>query len=137
MGQPEESYNSQRGQYNSSQILGKLRALKTGKSELLLGVTDVDPYVPGFNFVFGEADIYFGVVLISLARLRQEFYGLRPDRKLFRERAVKEAVHDLGHVCGLDHCTNPDCSMYFSNSISDTDRKGPGFCLLCRERLGI
>jgi archaemetzincin len=137
MGQPEESYNSQRGQYNSSQILGKLRALKTGKSELVLGVTEVNLYVPGLNFVFAEADIYFGVVLISLTRLRQEFYGFRPDRKLFRERAVKEAVHERGHVCGLDHCTHPDCIMYFSNSISDTDRKGPGFCLLCRERLRI
>jgi archaemetzincin len=97
----------------------------------------VELYVPGLNFVFGEVDIYFGVVLISRARQRRENYGLRPDRKLFRERAVKEAVHELRHVCGLDHCTHPDCIMYFSNSISDTDRKGPGFCRLCRERLGI
>jgi archaemetzincin len=124
-------------QYNSSKILGKLRALKTRKSELILGVINVDLYVPELNFVFGEADIYSGVVLISLTRLRQEFYGLRPDRKLFGERAVKEAVHELGHACGLDHCDSPDCIMYFSNSISDTDRKGPGFCGPCKERLGI
>ena len=97
----------------------------------------MDLYVPDLNFVFGEADTYSGVVLISVIRLRQEFYGLRPDKKLFKERAVKEAVHELRHVCGLDHYTHPDCIMYFYNSISDTDRKGPGFCRLCKERLGI
>ena len=134
---PEESYNLQRRQYNSSEILRKLRALKTRKTELILGVTNVDLYVPELNFVFGEADTYSGVVIISLARLRQEFYGQRPDRKLFGERAVKEAVHELGHACGLNHCRSRDCVMYFSNSINDTDRKGPGFCRLCKERLGI
>ncbi|MEW6586377.1 MAG: hypothetical protein AB1442_12300 [Nitrospirota bacterium] len=36
-----------------------------------------------------------------------------------------------------DHCDHPHCIMYFSNSIIDTDRKGPGFCRLCEERLGI
>lgn len=134
---PEETYNPERKQYSSLKILGKVKALKIGESELILGVIDADIYVPELNFVFGEADSVAGVALISLARLRQEFYGLRPDRWLFRERAVKEAVHELGHACGLDHCTHPGCVMFFSNSIKDTDRKGPGFCSLCKERLGI
>jgi archaemetzincin len=134
---PEESFNRQRGQYDSTELLERIKALKTGEKELVLGVTDVDLYVPGLNFVFGEADVISGVAVISLTRLRQEFYGRRADRRLFGQRAVKEAVHELGHACGLDHCADPGCIMYFSNSIRDTDRKGPGFCGICKERLGI
>ncbi len=52
---------------------------------------DADLYVPELNFVFGEADILAGVAVIALARLRQEFYGLNPDKGLFHIRAVKEA----------------------------------------------
>jgi archaemetzincin len=93
--------------------------------------------VPELNFVFGEADVFSGATIISLARLRQEFYGHPADRRLFQERAVKEAVHEISHACGLDHCPDPDCIMYFSNSIRDTDRKGPGFCRTCKETLGV
>ncbi len=137
MSVPPHSYNARRRQYHSAAILRELSAEKRGKYDLILGVTGEDLYVPELNFVFGEADVLSGTTIISLARLRQEFYGLSPDRRLFHERAVKEGIHEIGHACGLDHCSRPDCIMYFSNSIRDTDRKGPGFCGTCRETLGI
>jgi archaemetzincin len=134
---PQDSYNSKRKQYYSTIILKKMQDVKPKSFERMLGITDVDLYVPELNFVFGEADVFSGVTIISLIRLRQEFYGLRSDNRLFQERAIKEAIHEIGHTYGLGHCSNPKCIMHFSNSLKDTDIKGPGFCDICRNMLGI
>ncbi len=134
---PGDSYNSKRKQYHSTIILKKIQADKPKSFDRMLGITDVDLYVSGLNFVFGEADVFSGVTVISLTRLRQEFYGLKPDNRLLRERAIKEAIHEIGHTYGLGHCSNPKCIMHFSNSLKDTDIKGPGFCNICKNMLGI
>ncbi len=132
---PANSYDARRRQYHSAIILKELQDYRE-KDHLVLGVTEADLYAPDLNFVFGEADVENGIAVISLARLRREFYGLGPDEELFRTRAVKEAIHEIGHVWGLDHCSNPKCIMFFSNGIRDTDRKGPDFCGRCRNILG-
>ncbi len=64
-------------------------------------VVDMDIFASGFNFVFGKADITGRRALISLQRLRQEFYGLPKNENLFQERVLKETVHELGHTYGL------------------------------------
>ena len=61
----------------------------------ILGVTDLDLFIPVFTFVFGEAQLGGCAALISTRRLRQEFYGLPPDTGLLFTRAEKEAVHEL------------------------------------------
>jgi archaemetzincin len=101
----------------------------------ILGVANLDLYVPSLNFVFGEADLEHRVAIISLYRLSQEFYGLSEDRDRFEERVLKEAAHDLGHAYGLGHCSNPLCIMHFSNSLLDTDIKKASFCPECEKRL--
>jgi len=131
---PRSAYNANRHQYHSTQILSEInRSAQTAgvEADLVLGVTGVDLYVPNYNFVFGEAGCPGKVALISLARLSPEFYGESPNQKLFRERALKEAVHEIGHALGLEHCNNPSCVMFFSLSIKDTDKKGVKFCDDC------
>jgi archaemetzincin len=125
-----------RSQYPGAPLLAALAAARPPKEEVILGVTGVDLTAPGLNFVFGLADPRGRAALISLARLYPEFYGQPRDPGLFKARAVKEAVHELGHLLGLGHCPDPACVMSFSNSLADTDKKGPGFCQDCRERLG-
>lgn len=138
MGQPLKSpdyaYNGKRNQHFSSAILLKLREIERDVGDRVLGVTQHDLYVPSLNFVFGEADLESRVAIISLRRLSQEFYGLSEDMERFKGRALKEAVHELGHTYGLGHCSNPLCVMHFSNSLLDTDIKKASFCPQCERR---
>jgi len=124
---PSSAYDRLRGQYHSTPILRQLGRVKPRQAERLLGVADVDLYVPELNFVFGEADARHGVAICSLARLRQQ--GSDPSaRALFLKRAATEAIHELGHTYGLDHCSSSRCVMWFSNTLAETDRKGLAFC---------
>jgi len=130
---PLYSYNPRRKQYNSTLVLKEL--LKDKFKGYTLAICDVDLYAEGLNFVFGEASFLNKICIISLTRLRQEYYGLPKNNNLFLERTLKEAVHELGHLFGLGHCSNPKCVMYFSNSILDTDKKDFNFCILCKKKL--
>lgn len=127
------AYNPEREQYLSSTLLASLG--NPEGAERVVGITEADLYVPRLNFVFGEADAGSGRAIVSLCRLRQEYYGLPRDEALFMERAVKEIVHELGHTFGLRHCTSPTCVMHFSNSLADTDIKQVSFCNECRPRI--
>jgi archaemetzincin len=134
-GNLERAYDSKRGQYLASKLLAGLKKSGVVKGEKVLSIVDVDLYAPGLNFIFGQADMTSGIALISLCRLRQELYGLPPDNALFVDRAAKEAVHELGHTFGLEHCKNANCVMHFSNSLADTDLKQAVFCSKCRPKL--
>ena len=123
-------------QYPGVPFLAALAAARPPGDEVILGVTGVDLTAPGLNFVFGLADRGSRAAVISLARLSPEFYGQPRNPRRFKARAVIEAVHELGHLLGLGHCSDSACVMFFSNSLADTDRKGPGFCQPCREKLG-
>src|SRR5207244_9928385 len=49
-------------------------------------------------------------------------------------RVVKTAVHELGHTLGLGHHgANPQCVMFFSEKLADTDRKSRDFCRACAD----
>ena len=131
---PAGAYDPRRRQYRAEAFLTSLTPYRPVKG-LVLGLTPVDLFVPHLNFVFGLADFRQKCAIISLARLQPEFYGQPGNPRLLEERALKEAIHELGHLLGLGHCPVPACIMFFSNSLADTDRKGPGFCPECRRRL--
>ncbi len=134
---PKEAFNEKRGQYYSTVILSKLELLKSDDKERILGITEEDLYVPTLNFVLGEADPESKVAIISLFPLKQDYSGIVASENVYFERIFKEAVHELGHTMNLNHCHNPRCIMYFSNTVLDTDRKGKKFCDNCQRNLSF
>jgi archaemetzincin len=123
---PPAAYDRRRRQHLSTALLDTLARARRPEWDRLLGVADVDLFVPELNFVFGEGDPGRGVAVFSLQRLRAE--GDEAGRDLFERRAATEAIHELGHSYGLTHCQRPRCVMWFSNSLAETDRKGTQFC---------
>lgn len=108
---PEHLYDRTRRQYEAEAMLTALRGRRHG-GDILLAVTDADLFVPALNFVFGIGSPDDGHAIISLHRLGAA------NESLFRERALKEAVHELGHALGLPHCHTSGCIMQFSNSLA-------------------
>ena len=132
---PALSYSRERNQYLSTDLLGVLAIRRHGDKCIRLGITNVDLFVPELNFVFGEASSARRVAVFSTARLDPRIYGEPKDEAIFLRRATTEAVHELGHVFGLSHCTRTGCVMWFSNTLSETDRKGSRFCQRCAAKL--
>jgi archaemetzincin len=91
------------------------------RSEAGLWIVDRDIFCENVNFVFGLA-MYHIAAVVSTFRLDSP--GM----------VVKEAVHEMGHVMGLQHCSN-SCVMRFSDTYEDALRKPDTPCGRCRSRL--
>ncbi len=133
--EPTYAYHKGKNQYHSTKILKRIYKLRLTGYDRVLGIVDVDLYIPDRTFVFGEANTKKKVAIISLTRLRQEFYDLPNDFVIFKKRIVIEAVHEIGHTFGLHHCKNNNCVMFLSRTVSDSDQKGPDFCPICKKKI--
>jgi len=136
---PEYAFNKDRGQYHSTAVLRRLAQVRGADTSgaPVLGVTDVDLFVPDAPFVFGEADRDARTAVVSLHRLAHGPDGKQADAERLKRRLQVEAVHELGHLLGLSHCQDARCAMFLSHKPSDSDRKGPGLCATCRGALGL
>lgn len=123
---PQNCLDGERGQLNARCLIE--RAKERYNDTIVLAVTDYDLYAPGLNFIFGQAELRGQAAAISVYRLIENEKLLTPVEK---RRIRTEVVHELGHVFGLEHCSDPYCAMYFSNTLMDTDRKGDRLCAAC------
>jgi archaemetzincin len=122
---PAHLYDKHRKQWISDKILDwLLQNNNPDGNTKILAICYFDAYSGELNFVLGEAHLGGRVAAIYIPRLKQEYYVKKSDTsKLFEQRVVKEAVHELGHTFGLTHCKKNRCVMHFSNSLQNTDFK--------------
>lgn len=135
---PEDAYDYDAKKYVAMYILTELMKVDVPEDAKILGVANVDIFVPqqDTDFIFGQH--HFGkngkAAIISTYRMDPFSYvdGKRDDELLI-QRMMKEAVHELGGVFGLQNCDEPECAMYLPRNLKTLDRKTDSFCLYCQK----
>ena len=127
--------DAHRGQYRSADVLEMAARLCPQDAWKLLALTGSDLFVPVLTFVFGQAQLDGRVGVVSLARLRQEFYGLAPNLEILLARTAKEALHEAGHMFGLVHCPDRACAMSLATNVRQIDGRQAAWCAGCAARL--
>lgn len=128
-----EDRDKGRDRYRSALVLHRLPNVPP--SEWLLVVTGADLFAGGLNFVYGQADPTLRRAVVSVARLERDAVAGPATPQQLRRRLLTETLHVLGHLRGLEHCSNHECAMHFTFTMYDTDRKLPTYCERCRELL--
>lgn len=125
---PQYAFNKDRAQYHSTSVMRRVLTLKEPGVPWVLGVCDVDLFVPDTPFVFGEADRESKVALVSLFRLRGE-------GEVLKRRLHGEATHQAAHLVGLSFCEDSRCLMYAASTLAEADRRQLHLCNNCRNEL--
>lgn len=129
---PEDAFAPTRNRYRAEQVLPQLVSHMPEHGRAI-GIIDEDILTSRQDHVFGLAEKGRNS-LVSLARLREQFYGREPDTKLFKERALKVAMHEFGHSMGLEACDN-ECIMSGISTIEKIDSYDARFCDECKSKL--
>ena len=124
-----------REQADADYLLRRLEEHSVARGTAVVGVTETDLGLPILTHVFGGAREGGHTAVVSLARLRQEFYGLPASPQTTKRRAVAEILHEVGHLLGLRHCSAYDCLMHFSPDVESIDLRGLSFCEPCTAEL--
>ena len=127
----EFAFNAERSQYNSTTVLQTLAQSLPPEFIKVLGITDVDLYIPVLTHVYGEAQLQGSASLISTYRLSENLCTEMP-REHFHNRAIKESLHELGHCFNLKHCKEHSCIMHYCRSTHDVDQKANHLCRYCQ-----
>lgn len=122
---PAFAYLSTRSQYDAVQIIKALANERTGAA-LKLAITPYDLCIPILTYVYGESQLGGRAAVASTHRLVHH-----QSQERTYQRIAKIAVHEVGHVFGLEHCWETGCLMRFSKQLEQLDQLPMHFCSAC------
>ena len=142
---PAEALDPKRGdegQYDADVVLQALDGTCPAQAGACLAVTDRDLYVPDLQYVFGLGHFRKRVGVFSTYRVgKPRRNAVTGEREAVRDpeplrRALKIAVHELGHELSLAHSVHyRHCVMAGTNSMAESDAGRLTLCPLDHEKL--
>ena len=126
--------NSRQVQILTTHVLEQvLQPNRPADAVAMLALTPSDLWPgAGWNFVFGQASLEQRVGVWSTARLGDPV----KDAGVFLRRVLQVAIHETGHMFGIEHCIAYQCCMNGSNSLDESDRTPLAYCPECDAKLG-
>ena len=132
---PAYAFDQKRLQYNAARIIETIERKALRQRKRILGIADVDLFIPVFTHVLGEARQGGEAAVISVYRLLRKRDEKTPPSPLSLERTAKIALHEASHLFNLSHCMDENCLMHFSGSLDDIDNLSFYFCRYCSAHL--
>lgn len=129
---PEAAWHAPRQRYRAEKLLTDLDGTAPKIHRIIIGLTAKDISTtkgehPDWG-IFGLGELGGRTCVVSTFRL-----GARgADEAKLRDRLRKVAIHEAGHVMGLDHCLSDRCVMHDAeSSIATVDDETGRFCDAC------
>jgi archaemetzincin len=128
---PLYAYDERRRQYNAAAILNAFESIPYHDCDKVIGVLNVDLFIPVFTYVLGEAQEGGKFALASMYRLRSGLKKSGQSMAQVLDRLTKVALHEIGHLFEVAHCMNEKCLMHYSSDLRDLDAINLSFCSYC------
>jgi len=128
---PAYALDRKRLQYNAAAVIEKIEKEAVKQQAKILGIVDIDLFIPVFTHVLGEARQGGEAAVISIYRLLEGKNENTIPSSLILERAAKVALHEASHLFNLSHCMDKNCLMHFSGSLEDIDSLSFYCCRYC------
>jgi archaemetzincin len=134
---PEHAFRADRLQHDADALLELLFDKLSLDVSRVIGITEVDLFAEGRNFVFGYAHMRDRVAVFSTRRLKDAFWGRPANPAAYRLRIDKALIHELGHTFHAAHCAEPRCVMRQVEHLWQLDELTVELCASCETRIGV
>jgi len=134
---PAFAFYTPRNRYKADSLLVFLNNICPDSINYIMGCTSKDISTSTSMYedwgIFGLSECPGRTCVISSFRVKPS----ARDENHFRERMIKIALHELGHMFGINHCINSSqCLMEDAcGTIRSVDREKKALCSSCRRNV--